>query len=477
MIAGITDWILSLNGNLALAIVFAATALEASAFIGFLFPGEIAVLLGGVLAFQGRVPLPAVIVAAVAGAIIGDSIGYYVGRRWGHRMLRSVGTRVPFLRRRVDEHLESAKAYLQRRGGLAVLLGRFTAALRVMVPGLAGMAEMPYGEFFAYNVAGGVIWGTSFVLLGYYAGAAWERVAAYASRAGLALLVVILAGLVATKLSHTVRDEEHRLADRLAGIRAVAWLRGRYPSTAAWLARRVDTSAPSGLLTTAIVIAGGICVWVFTALAQDVVAHEEAVLSDPGITQWFVAHREAWATTFMQAMTWLGSNASLIPLAVGVGAYFFLRDRNWRPGAHMAAALIGVTVLQRVAKDVFARPRPPVPLHLISVSGYAFPSGHASAAVACWGMAAVLLGIGRSRRTKVALWCGAFAIAGLVGLSRVYLGVHWWTDVVGGFALGGLWLSVLGLAAISRRFAVRVSGTVRGGRVVRPLAGAHSSVN
>jgi membrane protein DedA with SNARE-associated domain/membrane-associated phospholipid phosphatase len=470
MIAGITDWILSLNGNLALAIVFAATVLEASAFIGFLFPGEIAVLLGGVLAFQGRVPLPAVIVAAVAGAIIGDSIGYYVGRRWGQHILREVGTRIPFLRRRVDEHLESAKAYLQRRGGAAVFLGRFTAALRVMVPGLAGMAEMPYGQFFAYNVAGGLIWGTSFVLLGYYAGAAWERVAADVSRVGLALLVVILAGLVLTKLSRSVRDEEHRLVDRLAGIRAVAWLRGRYPGTAAWLARRVDLSAPSGLLRTCIVIAGAICVWVFAGLAQDVVAHEEAVLTDPGVTQWFVAHREAWATSSMQAMTWLGSNASLIPLVVAVGAYFFLRDRTWRPGAYMAAALIGVTVLHRVAKDVFTRPRPPVPLHLISVSGYAFPSGHASAAVACWGMAAVVLGIGRGRRVKVALWCGAFAIAALVGLSRVYLGVHWWTDVVGGFALGGSWLSVLALGILSRRFAVRVPRTVRGDRLAASLA-------
>jgi len=470
MIAGITDWILSLNGTLALVIVFAVTALEASAFVGFLFPGEIAVLLGGVLAFEGRVPLPAMIAVAVAGAIIGDSIGYVVGRRWGEHMLRGVGTRIPFLRHRVDAHLESAKAYLQRRGGLAVLLGRFTAALRVMVPGLAGMAEMPYGEFFAYNVAGGVIWGTGFVLLGYYAGAAWDRVAADASRVGLALLVVILAGLVLTKVSRSVRDSEQRLVDRLAGVRAVAWLRSRYPGTAAWLARRVDLSTPGGLLTTSIVVGGAVCVWVFLGLAHDVAAHEEAVLTDPGVTAWFVAHREAWATTLMQAMTWLGSDASLIPLVVAIGVFFFFRDRTWRPGAYMAAALIGATVLQRIAKDVLARPRPPVALHLVSVSGFAFPSGHATSAVACWGMAAVLLGLGRGMRVKVALWIGAFALAALVGLSRVYLGVHWWTDVVGGYALGGLWLSILALGVISRRWAVRVPAPVRSDRLDASLA-------
>src|SRR3954469_21817440 len=105
MVAGITEWILSLSGALALAIVFALTALEASAFVGFLFPGEIAVLLGGVLAFEGRVPLEAMIGVAIAGAIIGDSVGYAVGRRWGHQMLSGVGRRVPFLRHRIDDHL------------------------------------------------------------------------------------------------------------------------------------------------------------------------------------------------------------------------------------------------------------------------------------------------------------------------------------------------------------------------------------
>src|SRR3989449_9616507 len=103
MLASISDAILHLHGSVALAIVFLAPALEASAFLGFVFPGEIAVLLGGVLAYNGRVSLPAVILAAVAGAIVGDTIGYFVGRRWGHQIIRGVGARVPFLRRRIGE--------------------------------------------------------------------------------------------------------------------------------------------------------------------------------------------------------------------------------------------------------------------------------------------------------------------------------------------------------------------------------------
>jgi membrane protein DedA with SNARE-associated domain len=122
LLGSITDRILSLSAGWALAVVFLGPALESSAFVGFVFPGEVAVLLGGVLAYQGRVSRPGVIVAAVLGAVAGDTIGYWVGRRWGHQMLRWIGHRIPFLKHRVDDHLERARAYLDRRGGMAVLV-------------------------------------------------------------------------------------------------------------------------------------------------------------------------------------------------------------------------------------------------------------------------------------------------------------------------------------------------------------------
>lgn len=443
MLAGITDWILSLNGWFALAIVFLVPALEASAFLGFVLPGEIVVILGGVLAFNGRVPLPAVIVAAVAGAIVGDSIGYFVGRRWGYQILRGAGARVPFLRHRIDEHLETAQAYVRRRGGAAVFFGRFTAALRVMVPGLAGMAEIPYGQFAIYNAAGGLLWGTAFVLLGYFAGAAWHRVAVDASKVGLALLVAMLVVLVVGRILRNVREHGERLQDRLAGLAPVAWLRMRFPRPSAWLARRIDTDSPRGFLLSVVVVADAACAWIFIGLTQDVIAHEEAVLTDPGVTRFVVAHRVAWATSVMKGVTWLGSNAVLIPLVVVLGGYLFLMKRDRRAAVLLVAALAGANALYHVVKPLVARERPPESLHLITVSSYAFPSGHATVAIAVWGAVAIMLSAGRSARDKAAIWIGAGLIAALVGSSRIYLGVHWWTDVVAGMALGGTWLCLL----------------------------------
>src|SRR5712691_8116868 len=126
MLSSVSDAILHLHGWVALAIVFIIPALEASAFLGFLFPGEIAVLLGGVLAYQGRIGLRAAILAAVLGAVMGDSIGYAIGRRWGRGLLHGTLGRLPVIRRHLDKHIDSAQAYVRRRKGSAVFFGRFT---------------------------------------------------------------------------------------------------------------------------------------------------------------------------------------------------------------------------------------------------------------------------------------------------------------------------------------------------------------
>ncbi len=443
MIASVVDWILHLHGAAALAIVFAVPALEASAFVGFVFPGEVAVVLGGVLAYQGRVPLLAVIAAAVAGAIAGDTIGYFVGRRWGRRILSTLGRRVPLVGHRIEDHLDRAQSFLGRRGGSAVFLGRFTAALRVMVPGLAGMAEMPYPRFALANAAGGLVWATAHVLLGYLGGAAWRRVAGYASRVGLGLLVLILLGLLASRLLRRVRAGEASVPDRLAALKPAAWLRRRFPRRAAWLARRVDTSSPRGFLLSVVGITGSACAWVLVVITQDVVTREESVRFDPGVLRFFVDHRTASLTVVMRGVTWLGSTAVAIPVAVVVGALLLHRRRDWRQVATLAAGIAGAVVFYDLMKPAVGRPRPPLALHLIGVSGAAFPSGHATLAVAFWGALALVLSSGRSVRTGVLLWSAAGTIALLVGLSRLYLGVHWLTDVLGGYALGGLWLCVL----------------------------------
>src|SRR5438552_16084552 len=183
----IADAILALHGAAALGVVFLLPALEASAFIGFVFPGEIAVLLASVLAAEHRVALAAVIAVAILGAVVGDTIGYWIGRRYGERIIGATVGRI--IKR---EHLHRGQAYLVRRGGRAVFIGRFTVALRVLIPGLAGMSGLHYPTFAFWNVAGGVVWATAFVVLGYAAGESWRQVEHVAKRASLLVLVLLV---------------------------------------------------------------------------------------------------------------------------------------------------------------------------------------------------------------------------------------------------------------------------------------------
>lgn len=162
------------------ALVFAEDAL----LIGFLLPGETAAILGGVTASTGHTELAAMIAIVVLAAITGDSVGYQVGHRYGVRVLDLR----PLRQRRV--RLDQARALLARRGGPAVFLSRFVAFLRAATPFLAGSAAMNYRTFLAYNAMGGLVWGATAVVLGYFAGAAYQVVAARFGEIAAAVVAV-----------------------------------------------------------------------------------------------------------------------------------------------------------------------------------------------------------------------------------------------------------------------------------------------
>jgi undecaprenyl-diphosphatase len=448
MIDSIARHILELNGWVALAIVFVVPLLESSAFVGFVFPGEIAVLLGGVLAFQHRVSLPAVLAAATAGAILGDPVGSGVGQRYGQRLLAG---RVGRLVRR--EHIQRAERYLAERGGKAVFLGRFTAALRVMIPGLAGMARMPYRTFVVYNIAGGALWAAGMVLVGYLAGASWQRAAHWASQFGLALLALIVLGFALRLVGRATRRRSDRLraiGDRLAATPPVGWVRRRFPAQLDWLGRRLDPSTPDGLPLTATVAAGALAAWIFGGLTQDVTGGEGTARFDPRIHAFAVAHRTGWLTALMRTVTWLGSSWVLVPVLVAA-TIVLLGRRDRRAAAWLWAAFLGAVVLYALAKPLVHRPRPPAVDLIGTAGGLSYPSGHATQAIATWGMLAVVMSTGRSPRARAGLLAVAVVVVLLVGASRVYLGAHWLTDVLAGYALGAAWLAFLLALRLRRR--------------------------
>lgn len=180
----------------------ACVFLETAILLGFLLPGETTALLAGVDTALGHVSLPLAIGLVVTAAILGDSVGYAIGRRWFAAALERLR---PL--RRLEEPISTAQDYLHRRGGLAVFLARFTPFGRTAMPRMAGSAEMGYGRFLRWDVLAAVVWGSASVLIGNLLGDGYQRVAGYVGP-GFAIpaVVVAVAALVWHRLRSRRRD-------------------------------------------------------------------------------------------------------------------------------------------------------------------------------------------------------------------------------------------------------------------------------
>ncbi len=199
-----------LPGGLVYGIVALLVFGEAALFIGFVLPGETSVIVAGVVASRGHVNILALCALVVLAAVIGDSVGYAVGSRYGEQLLK-----LPVIRHR-QVALQRALEGLRQRGPIYVFIGRFTAFLRAVMPGLAGMSKMHYRRFLVANATGGLLWGVGYSLLGYFAGSALSTIESWASWAGIGLLVLVIG---AALVLHRRRRAREAASDE-------AWLAG-----------------------------------------------------------------------------------------------------------------------------------------------------------------------------------------------------------------------------------------------------------
>jgi membrane protein DedA with SNARE-associated domain len=184
-VSSLANGLINLSGWVAYLAIASLVFGETAVFLGFVLPGEISVVIGGVLASRGHLSLPLLVLIVIVAAIVGPIAGYEIGRRMGDRLFSIRGLR------RVQPGVEKARQILRDRGGAAVLAGRFVAIVRALMPAAAGAAGVRYRTFTIYNVLGAAVWGAGYSLLGYLAGSAYEVVARRVG-AGLAVVIVVL---------------------------------------------------------------------------------------------------------------------------------------------------------------------------------------------------------------------------------------------------------------------------------------------
>ncbi|SFL86294.1 DedA family protein [Geodermatophilus ruber] len=207
--SGLVHRILELPGWLVLLVAGLVVFTEDAIFVGFVVPGETVALLAGAAAKLGHVSLAGVLIVVVVAAIVGDTVGYEIGRHLGPQVLE---WRI-FARH--GERLADAQDFLARRGGAAVFLGRWTAFFRAVMPALAGTARMPYPKFLAWNAAGGITWGATVVLLGYAAGASYARVEKTFGRdVAVVVLAIVIVAVVAWRIRRPRAERRAGTSDR-----------------------------------------------------------------------------------------------------------------------------------------------------------------------------------------------------------------------------------------------------------------------
>jgi membrane-associated phospholipid phosphatase len=205
-------------------------------------------------------------------------------------------------------------------------------------------------------------------------------------------------------------------------------------------------SGDGGAAVILAVAISAVCWMVFTALAI-VVSTSDTLSVDQSALTWVGEHRSAAVTSAMRTVTWLGSAVVLYPATLVLALHWWRREREWRAAAMLAASLAGSTALYNLFKRIVERPRPPATDALGTYTHWSFPSGHATQCMAFFAMLLALALL--AGRPRLRLWgIAAAALVLAVGASRIYLGAHWFTDVLGGYALGGAWASLLTAAGL-----------------------------
>lgn len=437
----------NLLGNWTYLIVGLLAFLETGAFVGLLVPGETAMIVGGAVAGLDVINLFLLIAIAWSMAFLGDSFSFMLGRKLGRGFVLRHGPKLSISR----ERFEQVEAYFDRHGGKTVLIGRFVGIVRALAPFVAGTSGMGYRGFVPYSILGSGLQVTSNIILGYIFARSIDSAAEYAGLVAVILGTVIAVSVTAVVSFRFFRVPENRVAtvrwmDGHRLTRPLARLGRRLRPQLRFLGDRLTPGGSFGLEFTTLAAILAVSSFIFIAFAQVFSGDGGPTPGDLEAFDIAGALRTDWLTEVMKVFTWLGSTAVLLP-AVLVTAAVLAVNRRWADVAVLLLSSIAIVIGVDTFKDEIARPRPEG--GLVSVNSFSWPSGHAAHSVFyTWLAVTIAVRIRPDMTRGTALVLAGLAMTALVGLSRVYLGVHYLSDVTSGWALGVFWFAFFSAAAL-----------------------------
>ena len=415
-------------------LVGAFAFLETGAFVGLVAPGETVVILAGAVAGQGATSLYLTIAIVWTAAWGGDSASFLLGRRLGRGFVMRHGPRVRITR----ERFAQVESYFSRHGGKTILIGRFIGLVRALAPFIAGSSGMRYRQFVPYSILGTGLWSGCFTLIGYLASRSLDRAAELAGRGTFLFGTVVVIGVAIVVAVRFLRRHENRVRlvaamERRPVLRQIVLLGRRLEPQARFLWQRLT---PGGLGLEFTGLLAALSVGLYALIAYTVV-----LSADPGPTPGDMTGLEVardlasgWLTDVADVITDLGSVAVVLPLAAVAGITLGI-NRRWAELGVLVASMAIIVVGVDALKDSVDRPRPPNAPD--DVHGAAFPSGHAAYSVIyAWLAITVVARLRPGLTNGTALIAVGVSITIVVGLTRIYLGVHYLSDVFSGWGLG-----------------------------------------
>ncbi|WP_241087553.1 bifunctional DedA family/phosphatase PAP2 family protein [Candidatus Vondammii sp. HM_W22] len=416
------------------AIIFLVAMAESLAVIGLVVPGVVIMFGIGTLISGGAIAFWSAMALAVSGAVAGDGLSFWLGHHYREQL---TGT-WPF--NRYPASLERGITFFQKYGGKSIAIGRFFGPVRAIIPLVAGMMEMQPSRFILANVISALIWAPAYLLPGMVFGASLEL----ASEVALRLVTLILLLAVLIWLAMLIA----KWLFRFLHPHTSAWVQGilrwsqLHPSTGEIAAALADPNHPEGR-SLSILASLLLLTTVLFAFLLGTVPEGSFFAIDNAILQALQSIRTPWADHLMVYLTRLTDTGTVAALILGILGFLVWR-RHWRTVLYWLAAVLFCVLASPLLKMGLQIPRPEVVMH--PPGSYSFPSGHTLKAVVLFGFLSVIIARPISVRWR---WL-AYGVAGLlvaaVSLSRLYLGVHWFSDVLGSIALGLAWVAALGMA-------------------------------
>lgn len=414
-------------------IVFLVALTESLAIVGLFMPGAVLLFGIGTLVAAGGMALSVALGWAVAGAIVGDGISFLLGFYYKDR-LRQVW---PF--RRYPQLMARGESFLQKHGGKSVFLGRFVGPVRPIMPATAGMLGMSPWFFIAIDAASAIVWAPAYILPGVAFGASLGLASEVAAR--LAILVVIVVAVL-WFIQWGVRRAFNYLQPRADQMlrRVLEWSRShRYLGPMAASVIEPDHPELRGLayLAAMLMLASASLFLLLKRIGDDALSY-----LNTAVFQFFQGLRTPFADHFMVGVSQFGNARVNSVVFVAVLGWLAWR-RRWFAAAHWIGVVAFGAVVIWAMKAIVQIERPPIAYPLVD---YAFPSGHVTMSIMLYGFLAVMIAREHSGAGRWLPYVAAGTWVGTTALSRLYLGAHWLTDVLGGITLGLAWIALLGIA-------------------------------